>query len=171
MDKRSEWASDEVIDELTALRESQCSVVLATVGTEGDPEASYAPYICDEWNNFYIFVSCLAWHTHNLETRRKASLLFIEPEELARQIFARRRLTYRCEVQPIATDAPEWNAQLASMQRRFGAVMATLSRLSDFRLFRLVPWEGRYVRGFGQAFQWRHDQCDRWIYIGPSDQL
>ena len=170
MNKRPEWASDEIIGELTALRESQRSVVLATVGPEGYPEASYAPYVCDERDDFYIFVSRLARHAHNLETDRKASLLFIEPEELARQIFARRRLTYRCAVQPVAADVPEWNAQLACMQRRFGAVVATLSRLADFRLFRLVPLEGRYVRGFGQAFQWRRDQRDRWAYTGPGDQ-
>src|SRR5699024_2776139 len=112
MNKRPEWASDEVLGELTALRKSQRSVVLATVGPEGCPEASYAPYVCDEWGNFYIFVSRLARHTHNLEIDRKASLLFIEPEDLVRQIFARRRLTYGCEVQPIARDAPKWSAQL-----------------------------------------------------------
>lgn len=169
MNKRSEWAPDEVLGELAALRESQRSVILATVGPEGYPEASYAPYVCDDWDNFYIFVSRLAPHTHNLEIDRKASLLFIEPENLARQIFARRRLTYGCEVQPIACDAPEWEAQLTLMERRLGAVIAKLSRLSDFQLFRLVPFEGRYVRGFGQAFRWRREPCGKWTHIGSSD--
>lgn len=170
MNKRPEWIPDELLDELTALRESQHSVVLATVDSAGYPEVSYAPYVCDEWNNFYIFISCLARHTHNLETNRKASLLFIEAEGLARQIFARRRLTYRCEVQPIACDTREWSAQLARMQSRFGAVIVTLTQLSDFRLFRLMPYEGRYVRGFGQAFQWQRDKYDKWMRIRPDDR-
>lgn len=168
MNKRPERTPDEILGELTELRESQRSVVLATVGPEGYPEASYAPYVCDEWDNFYIFVSRLARHTHNLETDRRASLLFIEPEDSARQIFARRRLTYRCEVQPIASDAPEWGARLILMQRRFGAVMDKLSRLSDFQLFRLAPLEVRYVRGFGQAFQWQRDKYNEWTHIGPD---
>ncbi len=170
MGRWSEWAPDELVGELTALRESQCSVILATVGSGGYPEASYAPYVSDERDTFYILVSQLARHTRNLEANCKASLLFIEPEDSARQIFARRRLTYRCEAELIARDAPQWAAQLAAMQRCFGAVVDQLSRLADFRLFRLVPLEGRYVRGFGQAFQWRRAEQSGWTPIGADDQ-
>ncbi|MCO6440804.1 MAG: pyridoxamine 5'-phosphate oxidase family protein [Nitrococcus mobilis] len=170
MDKRPERVSDEILGELTALRESQRSVILATVDSAGYPEASYAPYVCDERDAFYILVSQLACHTRNLEANCKASLLFIEPEDSTRQIFARRRLTYRCEGEPIARDTPQWVAQLAVMQRRFGAVVDQLGRLADFRLFRLVPLEGRYVRGFGQAFQWRRAKHAGWIPIGADDR-
>lgn len=170
MNKWPERASDEIVGELTVLRESQRSVILATVDSAGYPEASYAPYICDERDTFYILVSQLARHTRNLEVDRRASLLFIEPEDLARQIFARRRLTYLCEAEPIARDTPRWRAQLAVMQRCFGAVVGQLSRLPDFRLFRLVPLEGRYVRGFGQAFQWRHAEHAGCTPIGADDR-
>lgn len=168
MTQRPERAADEVIDELTALRQSQRSVILATVGTAGSPEASYAPYVCDETGNFYIFVSRLAQHTRNLETLPEASLLFIEPEHTARQIFARRRLTYRCAVLPIAAGTPEWTSRIELMRKYFGAVVSQLSGLADFRLFRLQPFEGRYVRGFGQAFQWRRAGQDVWTLIGPE---
>ncbi|MDN5848025.1 MAG: pyridoxamine 5'-phosphate oxidase family protein [Nitrococcus sp.] len=168
---KPEWTADEILGELTALRESQRSVILATLGAGAYPEASYAPYVCDEWNNFYIFVSRLARHTESLEADRKASLLFIEPEHLTRQIFARRRLTYRCDVQPIGCGTAQWRAQLSALQRRFGTIVESLSRLPDFRLFRLVPFEGRFVRGFGQAFQWTRDQHhDRWRHIGPDNR-
>lgn len=168
---KPEWTPDEILGELTALRESQSSVILATLGSGGYPEASYAPYVCDDWGNFYIFVSRLARHTGSLEADRKASLLFIEPEHLARQIFARRRLTYRCDVQLVGCDTPEWRARISVMQSRFGAIVDSLSQLSDFQLFRLVPFAGRFVRGFGQAFQWKRDQHDRWTHIGPDDSL
>ncbi|MDN5870984.1 MAG: pyridoxamine 5'-phosphate oxidase family protein [Nitrococcus sp.] len=167
---KPEWTPADILGELTALRESQRSVILATLGPGGYPEASYAPYVRDEWNSFYIFVSRLACHTRSLEVDRKASLLFIEPEHLARQIFARRRLTYRCDAQPVGRDTPEWRAQLSSMQKRFGAIVESLSQLSDFQLFRLVPFEGRFVRGFGQAFQWQRGQHDRWSHIGPEER-
>lgn len=168
MTKRPKRAPVEVLEELTALRQSQRSVIVATVGPTGSPEASYAPYVCDERGNFYILVSRLAQHTRNLEAQPEASLLFIEPEDEARQIFARRRLTYRCEVQPIAAGTLEWTTRIDLMERHFGALVSQLSRLADFRLFRLRPFEGRYVRGFGQAFQWQRAKHDDWMPIAPD---
>ena len=38
------------------------------------------------------------------------------------------------------------------MQTRLGEMIENLSQLGDFRLYRLNPVIGRYVKGFGQAF-------------------
>lgn len=35
---------------------------------------------------------------------------------------------------------------------RFGEMAESLSKLNDFNLYKLVPDNGRYVKGFGQAF-------------------
>lgn len=169
MNKPPDWTPEQIVAELYALRESQRSMILATVDPQGQPDASYAPYVQDKSGDFYIFVSQLTRHTRNLEEGRKASVLFLEAEAQTRQIFARRRLSYRCEAQPIESRTLEWSTQLERMQKRFGQIVNTLSQLSDFRMFCLVPLEGRYVRGFGQAFHWRHDKPATWTHIGAGD--
>lgn len=40
-----------------------------------------------------------------------------------------------------------------NLQSRHGERISNLSQLSDFKLFRLHPQGGRYVKGFGKAYQ------------------
>lgn len=152
MDSGADPSVAEIVAELRALREGQRSVMLATADADGEPEASYAPYLRDN-GDFYLFVSGLARHTRNLLASGRAALLFIEPEEQARQIFARRRLSYRCAVSEVERADPDWPRLLAGFEDRFGPVMEMLRGLPDFRLLRLRPTGGRYVRGFGQAYE------------------
>ena len=70
------------------------SVVLGTVGSDGEPQASYAPCVIDAERNIYVFVSGLSAHTQNLTSIGKASALFIEDEAKTQQMFARKRLSY-----------------------------------------------------------------------------
>lgn len=128
------------------------SLAMATVDIEGYPEASYAPYVADDEGNLYVFVSGLSRHTRNLAATRHASVLFIEDESRAQNIFARRRLTYTCVAEPVERDTPEFGRVLDLFEDAFGAIILTLRGLADFRLFCLRPSGGRYVRGFGQAF-------------------
>lgn len=146
--------------ELLALREGQRSVVLASVGADGGPEASYAPYLYRD-GAFYLFLSGLARHSANLRRSGRVSLLFLEPEAETRQIFARRRLSYDCEAERVPRQAAEWEPVLTAFTQRFGPVMDTLRELADFELFRLRPRRGQYVRGFGQAFRLGGEGLDR----------
>jgi hypothetical protein len=129
------------------------TVVLATVGADGEPEASYAPYIADADRHFFIFVSGLARHTGNLAQTGKADLLFIQDEGAAANPFARVRLSYACRADSVARDSAEWSEVMDRFEREFGNIVPVLRALPDFRLFRLVAQSGRYVRGFGQAYR------------------
>ena len=42
------------------------SLQLSTIGENGRPESSYAPFVVDQNNYYYIYVSALARHTGNL---------------------------------------------------------------------------------------------------------
>jgi len=151
---RDSRPSDQDIQrELLALRDRHRSVLMATVSADGEPEASYAPYVLDPDGCFYVYLSGLARHGRNLLAQPRASLLFVEPEEEAPQIFARRRLSYVCRAELVERDTPQWRAVLERFEQRFGAVMGVLRGLADFRLFRLEPQRGSYVRGFGQAYE------------------
>jgi putative heme iron utilization protein len=42
---------------------------------------------------------------------------------------------------------------VSALRIRHGALIETLTTLSDFRLFLLTPNSGRYIVGFGQAYE------------------
>ena len=139
--------------EIQEFREGFRSVTLATVNGDGVPEASYAPCVTDAAGNHYVFVSGLARHTRDLEETGTASALFIDDEQSTGNIFARKRLSYRCDAILVPRESPEWEEILKKFQEIFGKFVETLQQLPDFRLFRLSPRSGRYVSGFGQAFE------------------
>ncbi len=134
-----------------ALRDRHRTLLLATADAEGRPEISYAPYLLDDDQAFCVYLSELAPHTRNLLARPEAGVLFIQPEEEARNPFARERLVLRCRAEEVTGPARE--PLLERMEARFGETLALLRSLPDFHLFRLRVEEGSYVRGFGQA--WR----------------
>lgn len=156
-----------VVDELVEFRRQFESLVLATVAEDGTPHASCAPFVRDPQQGcFYVFVSTLARHTAHL-ARGRAEILLIEDQALTSNPFARRRLTYQCDTEPVER-GPEWDRILTEFSHRFGNIIGTLRQLSDFRLFRLVPRDGVYVKGFGQAFRLPDADLDRIMPIGAD---
>jgi len=83
------------------------SVILGTISKDSKPESSYAP-VLQHNNRFYIYVSELSSHTQNLIDVPKASLLFIEPEQEAKHLFARKRATINTDVNHIERETNEW---------------------------------------------------------------
>ncbi len=134
-----------------ALIDSQLTLLLATSSGNGDADISYAPYLYVE-NVFYVYVSELAKHTGNMLQRRQASVMFIQPEAEAANLFARQRLIFNCRVAEIGKDNQSYSAVLDAMHDRFGEVVGVLRSLSDFHLLALMPLHGQYVAGFGKAF-------------------
>lgn len=129
------------------------SVVISTVSADNIPNASYAPFVIDESKNIYIYVSGLSTHTQNLYAVPKASVLFIEEESQTKQIFARRRLTFDCTATLVEHDTELCNQIVDSFEARFGEIIQLLRDLPDFRIFKLTPSKGRFVIGFGAAYQ------------------
>ena len=73
--------------EFQNLRETLKTVQLATLNSDGQPEASYAPFVWFE-QNYYLYLSELAKHTSNLLGNSSVTLLFIESEESSPNLFA-----------------------------------------------------------------------------------
>jgi putative heme iron utilization protein len=134
------------------LIQDQQTLLLATVSDQGEPECSYAPYVKDQNNVFYIFVSELAIHTKHMLQTLKVSVLFIKPEQKTKNFFARERVVFDCTVSEISQDDELYNLQLDKMNDQFGETVGLLRSLSDFHLLALTPRKGRYVAGFGKAF-------------------
>ena len=126
---------------------------MATASAAGEPEASYAPFVRIGDGNFYVCVSDLATHTGHLAATGRASVLLVEDESAASQLFARRRLVFECGAERVERDTARWRTVMDLFERKFGEVMGLIRPLADFRLFALVPRRGAFVKGFGQAFR------------------
>ena len=154
MQKSETSEIDPTIQEgLAELLDKVKTATLGTVGSQGAPSASYAPYIIDDAGNFYVYVSALAKHTANIKRSLKTSVMLIEDEANAASLFARKRVTWDCEVETIERDTEEFNNRIAEFTDSFGEIMNTLANMTDFSLFRLKPGNGVLVLGFAQAFR------------------
>jgi putative heme iron utilization protein len=152
------------------LREKTSSLVLGTVGNNGFPNVSYAPFVSDEDGNFFVYLSGLSDHTTKLLTNPVAAVLLIEDESSANQIFARKRISYQCVIDLVERDDANYETILNAMSTRFGNVVNILRSLPDFYLFQLSPVSGRFVTGFGQSYELSGDNLMRLVHIGV-DQL
>jgi len=127
------------------------TLLLASRSNNGKAEISYAPYLRVE-TIFYIFVSELAKHTQNLLSNPQASILFIESETDAANLFARRRLTFDCQVVEVNKTDPAYSKTLDAMAEKLGKTLDLLRSLPDFHLLAIRPEQGQFIAGFGKAF-------------------
>ncbi|MGR3808444.1 hypothetical protein SAMN05660772_01778 [Pasteurella testudinis DSM 23072] len=131
----------------------QCrTLLLATVDSSGNPNVSYAPFVLND-RGYYVFISDIARHARNLKACNKVSLMLIEDEANSRQIFARRRLSFDATAEIVAYGSEEWLQGTKAMSERHGDIVSRLTNMRDFTLFNLIPEQGLFVKGFGQAFK------------------
>jgi putative heme iron utilization protein len=144
--------SQEVLDFIHSRR----SLQLASVKEDGAPYASYAPFAIGE-DCLYVILSEIAVHAVNLQANPAASVLVIEDEDSAGELFARVRVNYTVRAEKLDYGSEDWKAGIDSLAERHGERPRNLGELNDFKLFRLVPQGGRYVKGFGKAYDLRGD--------------
>jgi putative heme iron utilization protein len=153
--------------EYRALRDSSKSALLATLAEEQMPCASYAPLVWVD-DRCYFYLSDLASHTRNLKRCPSISLLLMEDEDRVANAFARRRITFEATVVIVERKDPLFARVLAEFRHCFGKVMDMIEPLPDFHLFRLQLQAGRFVRGFGQAYELTGDRLNELTHIGPG---
>lgn len=137
-----------MLDFISAFR----SVVIGTIDENTHPFASYAPFVYDD-HRYYVFISDIAKHARNLRRTPKASLLFIEDEAQATNLFARKRVSLQCDADIILRSSEHFNAVMETFASKFSAEMIdALLGMQDFNLhaFRVVA--GEAVFGFGEAY-------------------
>lgn len=128
------------------------TVTLATLNAQGQADASYAPYI-RQGEHLYIYLSELAKHTANLLNHPTLSLLFIEDESKAQNIFARKRVTLRGHASEIARETEKWHQIMDLYGETLGETAQNLRHLADFHLFEITIEQANFVRGFAQAYE------------------
>ncbi|MDB4222274.1 pyridoxamine 5'-phosphate oxidase family protein [Granulosicoccus sp.] len=150
---------------LNALKADMRSVLLSTLGENGDPHSGYTPFIfdtdADTEHHIIIFVSRLALHTRDLLSTGKVSAMLIRDESESQQIYARRRVRYQCQAEVIPNDHERYGPLLDAMGDTHGKMVSLIRTLPDFVLFRLKPTDGQFVMGFGQAFKLNGTKFDQ----------
>lgn len=140
-----------IIGEVSAFVQSRKLLNLASLSGGAQPHASTAPFLSAD-GHFYLFISDSAEHTANLKANPCASVIFNADEVETKQPFARLRVTFNVQARLIDREAPLWATRMAQMREKFGPVVEHLQTLLDFNLFELKPGDGRYIKGFGEAY-------------------
>lgn len=147
------------------------SLMLGTIDAAGMPLVSYAPFARDDSGDLLIAVSALAAHQPALAAADRVSVMLIEDEAAARQVFARTRLTLDCKIKP--SPGPARHEVFAALRGRFGEIADLLEGLGDFHAYRLTPRRGQFVTGFGAAFILPDGRIDAMepvrIDLGPGE--
>lgn len=144
---------DIALEEMDKLIQTVRSAVLASVSSSGDPLSSYAPVYVDDERRCHVYISSMAKHTSQIRRSGKTSVMLIEDESVAENLFARKRLTLDCEAMVLERDSDAWLEGIAAMEKRHGETMQSLKTYVDFDLFQLKPIEGRLVLGFGKSYE------------------
>ncbi|CAA6815657.1 MAG: Pyridoxamine 5-phosphate oxidase [uncultured Campylobacterales bacterium] len=134
------------------------SVNLSTVSIDGEPFASYSPFVEDENGNFYVFISTAVQHSHNMSANPKAHILFIEDEHKTEHIYARRRLYFKATVDRFEENDKREEKIHQLFIDRFADKVSFFSMMKDSRFYKLIPSEGNFVLGFGAAFKISDDR-------------
>ena len=145
---------DQLTNQIDRLLSEIKSAVLATTYSDSSPLASYTPFALSEQQaGIWILVSDLAGHAVNLAAQQQCSTLILRDEQDSPQMYIRERLQYEMIATEIHRKESLWSNGTNALRTRHGALIDTLTTLSDFRLFLLTPNSGRYIVGFGQAYE------------------
>lgn len=154
-------------DRMLAQRQACNALFLATQNADGTPEASHAPCLYLE-DSFWLFISTLSPHTGNIQRTGQLSVLVIDADASSSNAFARRRQSLLCAAEVQQRQSARANAVLDAFTAQFGDTVTMMRQLSDFSLYRLILQSGRYIEGFGQAYELSGDGLTTLDHIGPE---
>lgn len=126
------------------------TLIISTIDEAGKPFTSYAPFVKHD-GKLYIYISKIANHYRHIDERPEVDVMLIEDEASTANLFARQRARFACRATNLGNAANEDVFQL--FDELFSANLMKMLRGLDFSLFELSITEGRYVVGFGQAFE------------------
>lgn len=125
------------------------NLILSLLDEEGKPFSSYAPFVKKD-GKLYIYISQIAEHYGHMERNEYVDAFIIADESSTANKFATERVRWSCTPKNIGNEGHDEIFELFNADH--GAKMLDVLRGLDFSLFELTPVQGRYVVGFGMAF-------------------
>ena len=127
---------------------------VAALGTLRDGESNLAMVayaFAEDFSAFYIHVSRLGKHTADMEKEPRVSMLIAERDDRR----ADPQTLARVSIRGIAEMLPKTDSSYAQIKKiyleRFPEAEQLFS-LGDFNIWKIIPKGGRFVAGFGRAF-------------------
>ncbi|MCF6244744.1 MAG: pyridoxamine 5'-phosphate oxidase family protein [Sulfurovum sp.] len=128
------------------------TVTLGTLGNNGYPFSSYAPFYYDG-EVVYVFISNIATHAQNMQATPKASAFFIEDESITENMFKRKRISLQCDVTRVDRNDVLFSSIMPHfIDKQGSSTLQMLVGMSDFNLYALTPIYGEATFGFGEAY-------------------
>ena len=127
---------------------------IAALGTirDGRPNLAMVALAFEgTFSAFYIHVSRLGKHTTDMEKNAHVSLLLTETDDGRDDPQTLVRFSMQGTAEIIPRNAPEYTRLKDLYLTRFPEA-ENLFSLGDFNLWRITPTGGRFVAGFGRAF-------------------
>lgn len=127
---------------------------VAALGTVHDGETNLAMVayaFAEDFSAFYIHISRLGKHTRDMENNPRVGLLITENDDARSDPQTLERIAIR----GTAILLPRTGADYALIKNLYLARFPTaeqLFSLGDFNLWAITPKGGRFVAGFGRAF-------------------
>lgn len=129
--------------------ESRHAAILSFVDPDGKPFSSTAPFVKKD-NKLYIYISRIAEHYHLADKSEIVDVLLLADQADTKNPFATERIRIACTPRNLGNTGYEEIFEL--FNQTFHKSTMSLLRGLDFSLFELTPINGRYVVGFGLAF-------------------
>lgn len=127
---------------------------IAALGTLRDetPQVSMVAYISiEDFSAFYIFVSRLAQHTLDMQKNKQVSLMICENDDDRPDPQTLARVSIRGAAENIQNGEPGYTPIKEMYLARFPQ-SEQLFNLEDFNFWRITPKGGRFIAGFGKAY-------------------
>lgn len=143
--------STEDRDLLTHLLTRERVLSLAVL-VEDAPVIGLLPFaITPEYDAAFLHASGLAKHTAGLRAGASFSILIHTPDHADADPLQLPRVTLQGDVQPLQKETPAYTAGHDLYLAKFPASTQTFA-LGDFNLYKLNFRDGRFVAGFGRAY-------------------
>jgi putative heme iron utilization protein len=130
------------------------STRIATLGTlhDGKPNLAMVAYaFAEDFSAFYIHVSKLGKHTTDMESEPRVSLLITETDDHRPDPQTLARVAIRGTAEIVSRTNTSYAQVKGRYLERFPEAEQLFS-LGDFSLWKITPQSGRFVAGFGRAF-------------------
>lgn len=142
------------VESLTTLLDHSAVSSLA-VTDQGYPSVSLVPYVVlRDPLRLFVLISDLASHTASLRQDPRCSLMMHEPPhpEDPRSNHALTRVTFKAKA-TFLSRAEAVDLGVESLYRQKYEIAKMILDLKDFHFCQIVPQEGSFIRGFGQAYR------------------
>lgn len=139
---------------LEAIRDIMAThrVLSLAVLVDGDPEASLLPYaLRPDFGAVYVQASGLARHSKGLQPGAHVGVLIHENDAPDADPLQTKRMTVQAAVSVLDRESEAFAVARELFVGRLPGAEVTLN-LGDFNLYELTLGRGRYIAGFGQAY-------------------